>query len=445
VKKTFRGGAHPPEFKLTADRPIETLAPPALVQIPVTQHIGAPGRVIVAKGDQVKIGQPITEPGGFVSVPTHASIAGTVKAVGSHVSPLGREIESVTIESDGTEQWVEDIAEDPNWASVSPDEIRARVRAAGLAGMGGAAFPTHVKLAPPAEKPIDTVIINGAECEPYLTSDHRLMLERPQDILEGARLVALAVGAKKIIVGIENNKPDAWQTLRSAVGERQDIQVEMLPVKYPQGAEKQLINALTRREVPPPPGLPMDVGCLVQNVGSCVAIYDAVRYRRPLIERVVTVTGSAIAEPKNVLARIGTPFADLINHAGGYLNGAAKLLMGGPMMGISQWTDIVPVIKGTSGIVVLSAEDAANTDELPCIGCGRCVAACPVFLLPTNLARLSEREMFDEAEKIGVLECIECGTCTYVCPSKRNLVQHIRFGKTTVMAMKRKSTQKQTA
>lgn len=445
MKKTFRGGTHPPEFKLTAGFASQKLPLPEIVYIPVTQHIGAPGRVIVAKGDEVKVGQPLTEPGGFVSAPAHASIAGTVKAVGTYANPLGKEMETVTIEGNGTDEWFEGIEEDPNWASVDANEIRARVKNAGLAGMGGAAFPTHVKLAPPSEKPIDTIIINGAECEPFLTSDHRLMLERPEDILEGARLVARAVGAKQIFVGIEDNKPDAWEALKNAVGPRNDIQVEMLPVKYPQGAEKQLINALTGREVPPPPGLPMDVGCLVQNVGSCVAIYEAVRFRRPLIERTVTVTGTGIKQPRNVIARIGTPFARLIEAAGGYEDDAAKLLMGGPMMGMSQWTDIVPVIKGTSGIVVLGKAEASLAEENPCIGCGRCVSVCPVFLLPTNIARLSQLEMFDEAEELGVVECIECGSCTYVCPSKRNLVQHIRFGKTTVLANRRKQAQKQSA
>ena len=445
MKKTFRGGTHPPEFKLTGGYETEKLPLPEVVHVPVSQHIGAPGRVTVAKGDEVKVGQPLTEPGGFVSVPVHAPIAGVVKLVSTYANPLGKEMETITIEGNGSEEWFEGIEEDPNWQSVDAAEIRERVKNAGLAGMGGAAFPTHVKLSPPAEKPIDTVIINGAECEPYLTSDHRLMLERPEDILEGARLVAKTVGAKQIYVGIEDNKPDAWEAMKKAVGQRNDIHVEMLPVKYPQGAEKQLINALTGREVPPPPGLPMDVGCIVQNVGSCVAIYEAVRYRRPLIERLVTVTGSGVKTPKNVLARIGTPFARLIEAAGGYNDDAAKLLMGGPMMGMSQWTDIVPVIKGTSGIVVLGKAEASISEESPCIGCGRCVSVCPVFLLPTNIARLSQLEMFEEAEDLGVTECIECGSCTYVCPSKRNLVQHIRFGKSTVLALKRKNAQKQSA
>lgn len=445
MKKTFRGGTHPPEFKLTAGYIAERMPPQEVVHIPVSQHIGAPGKVIVEKGDMVKLGQPLTEPGGFVSVPSHASVSGTVKKIGSYVNPVGREMDTVTIESDGEDTLWEGIGEVERWNEATPEQVRERVRNAGLAGMGGAAFPTHVKLSPPKDKPIDTVIINGAECEPYLTSDHRLMLERPDDIVRGAMLVAQTVGAGRIFIGIENNKPDAYEALKKAATEFTIITVEMLPVKYPQGAEKQLISALTGREVPPPPGLPMDVGCLVQNVGSVVAIYEAVRYNKPLTERYVTVTGSGIKNPKNVIARIGTPFQKLVEQAGGYVNNASKLLMGGPMMGLSQWTDEVPVVKGTSGIVVLGKQDAKLGMEQPCIGCGRCVDVCPVFLLPTNIARLSQLEMFDEAEQLGVTECIECGSCTFVCPAKRNLVQHIRFGKATIAAARRKESTKKSA
>jgi len=445
VKKTFRGGTHPPEFKLTAGKKAERMPEPQVVYIPVSQHIGAAGNVIVAKGDTVKIGQPLTEPEGFVSVPVHASISGTVKNVGSYANPVGRELPTVTIEADGEDALYEGIKENHGWQEASPEQIRERVKNAGLAGMGGAAFPTHVKLSPPKDKPVDTVIINGAECEPYLTSDHRLMLERPDDLIRGAMLVARAVGAAKIIIALENNKPDAFEKLKKAATEFTLVSVEMLPVKYPQGAEKQLINALTGREVPPPPGLPMDVGCLVQNVGSCVAIYEAVRYNRPLIERYVTVTGSGVKKPVNLIAKIGTPFAELVGKAGGYRDNAAKLLMGGPMMGLAQWTDAVPVVKGTSGIVVLNKNDAKLGREQPCIGCGRCVSVCPVFLLPTNIARFSQLEMFDEAERLGASECIECGSCTYICPSKRNLVQHIRFGKASIAAARRKQLQKKTA
>jgi electron transport complex protein RnfC len=445
VKKTFKGGTHPPEFKLTSGHIAEHMPKQEVVHIPVSQHIGAPGNVIVEKGDTVKAGQPLTEPSGFVSVPVHASISGTVKAIGTYANPVGRELPTVTIESDGEETPFADYEEISGWQESSREEIRERVRNAGLAGMGGAAFPTHVKLSPPKDKPIDTVIINGAECEPYLTSDHRLMLERPDDIVRGAMLIAQAVGAGHIFIGIENNKPDAYEAMKKAAMEFTLIDVQMLPVKYPQGAEKQLISALLNREVPPPPGLPMDVGCIVQNVGSTVAIYEAVRYGKPLTERYVTITGSGVKRPKNVIAKIGTPFHRLIEQAGGYTDDASKLLMGGPMMGLAQWTDEVPVVKGTSGIVVFGRKDARIAAEQPCIGCGRCVDVCPVFLLPTNIARYSQLEMFDEAAELGVTECIECGSCTFVCPAKRNLVQHIRFGKASVMAARRKAGSKQSA
>ncbi|MBS1262396.1 MAG: Electron transport complex subunit RnfC [Calditrichaeota bacterium] len=442
MKKTFRGGTHPPEFKLTAGIGSRALPAPEMAYVPIQQHIGAPGKPLVRKKDEVTVGQPLTEPGGFVSVPAHAPVSGKVKDVGPYPNPVGREMLTVIIEADddGGDAKGE---EDADWADASAEEIRARVRDAGIAGMGGAAFPTHVKLSPPENKPVDTVIINGAECEPYLTSDHRLMLERSDDIIRGALLVRRAVGANRLLVAVEDNKPDAHSALKKAAKSIDPgIQVEMLPVKYPQGAEKQLINALTGREVPPPPALPMDVGCLVQNVGSCVAICEAVRWRKPLIERYVTVTGSGINEPANVIAKIGTPLAELVEAAGGYTDDAAKLILGGPMMGMAQWTDAVPVIKGTSGVLVLNRADAAVAAEQPCIGCGRCVNVCPVFLLPTNIARLSELEMWKDAEAMGVLECIECGSCTYVCPSHRILVQHIRFGKATVIAEKRKAKQK---
>jgi len=442
VKKTFRGGTHPPEFKLSAGVETTPLPVPELVYVPIQQHIGAPGVPIVKKKDVVTVGQPLTQPGGFVSVPAHAPVSGIVKDVVPYANPIGKEMMTVIIETndDGGDGKGE---EDPSWMDISPDEIRTRVKEAGVAGMGGATFPTHVKLSPPDTKPIDTVIINGAECEPYLTSDHRLMLERPEDIVHGALLVKKTVAAKRLFLAVEDNKPDAYESLKKAAASIEpSVIVEMLPVKYPQGAEKQLIRALTGREVPPPPALPMDVKCVVQNVGSCVSIYEAVRWQKPLIERYVTITGSGVKSPTNVVAKIGTPITHLIKKAGGYTDNAAKLIMGGPMMGNALWTDAVPVIKGTSGILVLNRQQAIQGEEEPCIGCGRCVSVCPVFLLPTNIARVSQLERFEDAEELGALECIECGSCTYICPAHRHLVQHIRFGKASVMEINRKAANK---
>lgn len=442
MKKTFQGGAHPPEFKLSAGVASSTLPAPELVYVPIQQHIGAPGTPIVKKKDEVIVGQPLTAPGGFVSVPAHSPVNGVVKDVIPYPNPIGKEMLSVMIET-RDEEGDGRGDEDANWADADPDTIRQRVREAGIAGMGGATFPTHVKLSPPDTKPIDTVVINGAECEPYLTSDHRLMLERPEDIVRGALLVQRAVKARHLFLAMEDNKPDAYEALKQAAASiAPDAKVEMLPVKYPQGAEKQLIKALTGREVPPPPALPMDVSCVVQNVGSCVAIYEAVRWQKPLIKRYVTVTGHAIHKPTNLIARIGTPIQYLIDAAGGYTDDAAKLIMGGPMMGMAQWSDAVPVIKGTSGLLVMTKAEAERDPEEPCIGCGRCVSVCPVFLLPTNIARLGQLDRWEEADALGITECIECGSCTFICPSNRNLVQHIRFGKATVMTEKRKQKAK---
>ena len=303
--------------------------------------------------------------------------------------------------------------------------------------MGGAAFPTHVKLSPPKEKPIDTVIINGAECEPFLTADHRLMLEQGEDIFKGLEIIRKILNPKRCFIGIENNKPDAIASLKNIAKNYKDIQVVSLKVKYPQGAEKQLIYALTGREVPSG-GLPMDVGCLVHNVGTAVSIYEAVGMRRPLIERIVTVTGPGIKNPKNIRARIGTPFAELIAFAGGYNDGAAKLIMGGPMMGMAQYTDQAPVIKGTSGILVMDEKMAALDEPKPCIYCSRCLEVCPQRLTPTLLGTFVEYERFEEAEKYHILDCMECGSCTYICPTKRNLVHLIKLGKMEASAIRKK-------
>lgn len=433
---SFRGGVHPDDAKaLSKTCPITPMPLPSEVVLPVRQHIGAPARVIVEKGQQVKKGQMVAEPGGFVSAAVHASISGTVKAIEPRLTPAGAKVLSVVIESDGLDEWVELLPTSRDISTLSPEQLRNIIRESGLVGMGGAAFPTHVKLSPPADKPIDTVILNGVECEPYATCDHRLMLEHPERIVEGLRIIMKILGTSRAFIGIERNKPDAIKAMRQAVKDIPGVKVVDLKVKYPQGGEKQLIRAVTRRKVPAG-GLPMDVGCVVQNVGTAAAVYEAVALGIPLIERIVTVTGSGVQRPVNVLARIGDSFARLVEFAGGYTEHAAKLIMGGPMMGIAQFTDDVPVVKGTSCILVLEEDETASVEESPCISCARCVDVCPMNLLPTTLASLVEFERWDELKEYGALDCIECGCCTYICPSRRRIVERIKFGKARLAEMR---------
>ena len=441
LRKTFKGGVHPPENKeLTEHKPIEVLPPPEKVVIPVQQHIGAPSEPVVKVGDTVKIGDRLTEPTGFVSVPVHATVSGTVKAIEPRPHPLGTEVLSIVIEADGEDAWSDAVQDDPNYESLSADEMRQRIRDAGLAGMGGATFPTHVKLSPPPNKPIDTFILNGAECEPYLTADHRLMLEHAEEIVLGMKVILQILQPKQAFIGIEDNKMDAVEAMRKAVEQvGVDAKVVALPVKYPQGAEKQLIKALTGREVPRG-GLPMDVGCLVQNVGTARAIYHAVAKRRPLVERVVTVTGRGVSDPKNLLVRLGTPFSHALEYCGGVTEDAVKLIMGGPMMGIAQFNPEVPVIKGTSGILVLTEREARVREPGVCIRCGRCIEACPMGLMPTVLHSLVNHKLFDEAKDYGVLDCIECGSCAFVCPAKLPLVHSMKWGKMELSRRMRKAS-----
>lgn len=426
---SFRGGVHPCDAKsLTSACAITEMPLPAEVALPVRQHIGAPAKVIVEKGQQVKKGQIIAEAGGFVSAPVHASISGTVKAVEPRLTPGGAKVPCVVIESDGLDEWADGLNTPRDISGLSPEELRNIVRDSGLVGMGGAAFPTHVKLSPPADKPIDVIILNGVECEPYATCDHRLMLEHPEFIVEGLRIIMRITGAAKAFIGIEKNKPDAIRVMKQAVNGIPGVKVAELRVKYPQGGEKQLIYATTRRKVPAG-GLPMDVGCVVQNVGTAAAIHEAVALGRPLVQRIVTVTGSGVAKPVNVIARLGDSFARLVEFAGGYTETVSKLIMGGPMMGIAQFTDEVPVIKGTSCILALDETRVRPVEESPCISCARCVDVCPMNLLPTTMSALVDFERWDDVKEYGALDCIECGCCTYICPSKRKIVERIKFGK----------------
>ena len=426
---TFKGGVHPPEKKeLSSGSSLSPLAPPKTVVIPLSQHIGAPCNATVEIGQEVKIGEVVGSADAFVSAPVHTSVSGKVVAIGEFPNPMGRMIKSVVIENDGKEEWVELKGSDPT--DLSPDEIKEKIRAAGIVGMGGAAFPTTVKLSPPKEKPIDSVILNGAECEPYLNADYRLMVERPVEVIEGLKIIMRALGVEKGYIGIESNKPQAFEILTSAATDYPDVEVHMLEVKYPQGAEKMLIKAITGREVPPKGGLPMDVGCVVQNIGTACAIRDAVKLGRPLVERVVTVTGGGITEPKNLLVRVGTMVSELVEACGGLTDDAVKVISGGPMMGFALSTLEVPVTKGTSGILVMTDVEAPHVDKyLNCIRCGRCIDACPMGLMPQMLSILSEAGQYEECKEYNLWDCFECGSCAFVCPSKRPIVQFVKLAK----------------
>jgi len=429
--RRFYGGVHPAYNKDLADKlAIETMPVPKRLIVPFAQNLGAAPKPVVKKGDTVKKGQIIAEPQGFVSVPLHAPTSGTVQAIDVFPHPVGADMPAAVIVPDGRDEWADGFDVERGGEGLDAEKIKAIVRDAGLVGMGGASFPTHVKLSPPKDKPIDVLVINGAECEPYLASDHRLMLEKSAQILEGVSYLAQALGVKNVIVGIEKNKSDAIGTMRKEA-EKRRFAVRALDVVYPQGAERQLIYVLTGRVVPAG-GLPMDVGVLVQNVGTAYAAWDAVRRNRPLVERVVCVTGRGVAEPKNVLARIGTTFGDLIEFCGGRREDAGKVIGGGPMMGVAQYSLDAPVTKGTSGIVVLKQGEVAQFVGDACIRCGRCVRACPMRLNPSVLSIFAERLRFEDAGEHHVLDCIECGCCAYVCPSRRPMVHHFRRAKAEV-------------
>lgn len=437
--KSFRGGVHAPDRKeATRDRPIEVLPPPSRVVIPLQQHTGAPCEALVKEGDAVALGQKIGDSKAFVSAPVHASIAGKVTAVQLLPHPvLPKPVLSVVIEAEAAAAGAMDPAaaarpagaEFPAssaWESLTVEQLKGNIREAGVVGLGGAAFPTHVKLSPSPEKPVDTLVLNGVECEPYLTNDHRLMLERGEEILEGARIVMKVLGVRRAFLGIEANKLDAirhMEKLAAGAG----VEVVGLKVKYPQGAEKQLIKAVLNREVPSG-GLPFDVGVVVQNVGTVLAVREAVVRGKPLIERVLTVSGDGVGEPKNLLVRLGTSFAAVLEACGGvHLDGEAKVLMGGPMMGIAQYSLEVPVIKGTSGILVFRRGRLER--ETPCIKCGRCVEVCPMGLMPVRIADYAEKDNFAMCQEYGVKDCIECGACAFVCDTKRPLVHWVKYAK----------------
>jgi len=429
---TFKGGVHPPDKKeLARDRAIRVAQAPKQVIIPLSQHIGAPCKLAVEIGQLVKKGEVVGTSGGFVSAPVHASVSGKVISIGDFPLATGKMTPCVVIENDFQEEWTS-LKDHPEYLSLPAEQLKEMVKDAGLVGMGGAAFPTHVKLSPPKEKPIDVLVINGAECEPYLTADYRLMIERPSDVTEGTKVLMRILGVKKAFIGIEDNKPDAIEALKKAAAGSSDITVCGLEVKYPQGAEKMLIKAAVNREVPPR-ALPMDVGVVVQNIGTTIAVYEAARYGKPLIERVVTISGESINEPANLMVKIGTLVSELIKECGGFKTDAAKVISGGPMMGFAMYDLNVPVTKGTSGILALPEEGLVHVDDYnPCIRCGRCIEACAMGLMPSMISVLSERGFYEEAKKYGLFDCFECGSCTYVCPSKRPIVQFVRLAKSMV-------------
>ncbi len=441
AKFSFSGGIHPLARihhgkPLTEHRAIEPCSVPDEIILPFSQHIGAPAQPIVNVGDKVDLGQKIAEAGGYVSVPCHSSVSGTVKAIELRPHILGTLQPSIVISNDHEDRLCPDIKCPGNLEALSSKEIVEIIKNAGIVGMGGAAFPTHVKLSPPPEKPIDTVIVNGAECEPYLTADHRLMLEHPEEILFGLKAVVKALNVKNAYIGIEDNKGDAINAISDAAKD-QPVNVSVLKVKYPQGAEKQLIYAITKRQVPSG-GLPMDVGVIVINAATAYQICLAVCGGLPLYQRVVTVTGS-VNRPSNLLVRLGTPIKHIIASVGGFSGNIAKVIAGGPMMGVSQHNLDATVIKGTSGLLSLDEDMARPMDESFCIRCGKCVYACPIGLLPYLLSDYTEHERIDDAEKHNAADCIECGCCSYICPANRHLVQRIRLAKSQILSRRRKS------
>ncbi|MDR2041198.1 MAG: electron transport complex subunit RsxC [Tannerella sp.] len=438
--KTFRtGGVHPPENKQAAGCRIIALPAPAQVVIPLNQHIGAPAEAVVGKGDAVKVGTLLARASGFVSAHIHSSVSGTVRKIGDAPQGAGALAPAVFIDVEGDE-WEETIDRSPavvRECALSGKEIVDKIVAAGIVGLGGAAFPTHVKLSPPPGNRAEVLVINGVECEPYLTSDHALMMEKGEEILTGVRLLMKAVRVDRALVGIERNKRDAIALLTALTAERyREIEVVPLKVKYPQGSEKQLIDALLRRKVKSE-ALPVSVGAVVQNVGTAFAVYEAVQKNKPLVERVVTVAGTEIPHPSNFLVRVGTPVRALLDAAGGLPAATGKIVGGGPMMGRAFTGVDVPVTKASSGILAIPTKDAVRKPAEPCIRCAKCVQACPMRLNPALLMDATGYEKWPMAENNYIVDCIECGSCSYICPANRPLLDYIRSGKNKVKELAR--------
>lgn len=435
--RTFRiGGIHPPENKLSAGKKITTLAVPKQVIIPLAQHIGAPAQAVVKKGDMVKVGTLLAKAGGFVSANIHSSVSGKVNKIDNAVDASGYRRPAVFIDVD-EDEWEETIDRSDaviKECNISQKEIIDKIAAAGVVGMGGATFPTQVKLMPSPGSKAEIVIVNAVECEPYLTADHSLMLEKGEQILVGVTILMKAVGVSKAVIGIENNKPDAIAHLQKLAAQYPGIEIMPLKVKYPQGGEKQLIDAVIGKQVKSG-ALPISTGAIVQNVGTVYAIYEAVQKNKPLFERVVSITGKAVKEPSNFLVRIGTPIRVLIEAAGGSLDNLGKIIGGGPMMGKALISEDVPVTKGSSGILLMTKEESVRKPMYSCIRCAKCVRACPMGLNPAFLMNATVFQNWEMAEKENIQDCIECGSCSYTCPAYRPLLDNIRVGKTKVMGI----------
>ncbi|MDP4109651.1 MAG: electron transport complex subunit RsxC [Bacillota bacterium] len=433
---TFRGGVHP-DFRKdsTSHKPIEELKAPEIAVLPVSMHVGAPCEPIVNVGDIVDMGQKIADSEAFVSAPVHATVSGKVIEIDKRLHPNGGKVLSVVIQND-FENRLHPSVKPRDYEHLTEDEIIAIIREAGVVGHGGAAFPTHVKIKSGVGK-VNRLLINAAECEPYITSDHRVLLERTDEVIGGVTILMKTLGQSEAVIGIETNKHDAIAVLKEAIGGRQDIKIHPLKPKYPQGAEKQLIETITGREVPSGK-LPADVGAAVFNVDTCGAVYRAVALGVPVMRRVVTVSGSAVANPKNLNVRIGTPLENLIEATGGFKEEPNKVLMGGPMMGVAQFSLSAPVIKGTNAVLAFCENEAMDAKSSECIRCGKCVGVCPMNLLPTYLYLYSENGKLEECEKYGVLDCIECGACNYECPARLYLVQSFRTAKQRILDKRRK-------